>query len=120
MEAPHPSQPIVLNAGGAVLASPKVVPVFFASEDSAAKAEIESFLAALAPSSYWTAITQEYGVGALTIAPSVVTAETLPATMTDTELQTMITSHAGGTGGWPANDANTIYAMFLPDRKSVV
>jgi hypothetical protein len=26
----------------------------------------------------------------------------------------MITSHAGGTGGWPANDANTIYAVFLP------
>jgi hypothetical protein len=85
MEAPHPTQPVVLNAGGAVLASPKVVPVFFACEDGAAKTEIESFLAALAPSSCWTAITQEYGVGALTIAPSVVTSETLPATITDSK-----------------------------------
>jgi hypothetical protein len=112
MEAPHPSPPVVMNAGGTVLATPKVVPVFFAN-DTAAQTDIEAFLTALAPSSYWAAVSMEYGVGALTIAPTVIATETPPTT--DTALQALITSHAGGTGGWPASDANTIYAVFLPD-----
>jgi hypothetical protein len=111
-EAPHPSQPIVQSAGGSVLAAPKVVPVFFAG-DTTVQARLESFLAMFPSSSYWSAIASEYGVGAITIAPSVVATETPPTT--DDALQALITSHAGGTGGWPANDANTIYTVFLPD-----
>jgi hypothetical protein len=34
---------------------------------------------------------------------------------TDTALAALVTSHAGGTGGWPANTPNTIYSVFLPD-----
>jgi len=63
-------------------------------------------------SSYWTAMSSEYGVGALTIAPSVLATETPPTT--DTALQQLVAAHAGGTGGWPANTANTIYTVFLP------
>ena len=112
MEAAHPTPPMVMNAGGPVLAAPKLVPVFFAS-DATAQAQIESFLAMLPPSSYWPAISSEYGVGAITIAASVVATEAPPTT--DDALQQLIMSHEGGTGGWPANDANTIYTVFLPD-----
>ena len=111
MEAAHPSQPLVMSAGGQVLAAPKVVPVFF-SGDATMQATLEDFLHQLASSTYWPAVTSEYGVGAVTIAASVIATETPPTT--DTALQTIITSHAGGTGGWPASDANTIYAVFLP------
>ena len=111
-EAMHPSQPVVSNAGGQVLAAPKVVPVFFTG-DSTMQAQIEDFLKMLPGSSYWHAIGSEYGVGDITIAPSVIATETPPTT--DDMLQQIITSHAGGTGGWPANDANTIYAVFLPE-----
>ncbi len=111
MEAPHPSQPVVMNAGGSVLASPKVVPVFFTGDDTA-QAQIEDFLTQMAASSYWPAISSEYGIGAVTIAPSVVATETPPTT--DQALQQLVQAHATGTGGWPANDANTIYAVFLP------
>jgi hypothetical protein len=106
----HLNQPVVSNAGGAVLAAPKVVPIFFTGD--AAKPQIEAFLTQLAASSYWPAISAEYGVGALTIAPSVVATETPPTT--DAALQAIIGAHAGGTGGWPASDANTIYTVFLP------
>jgi len=111
-EAHHPSQPVVSNAGGNVLATPLVVPIFFAN-DSDAQTQVESFLPMMAQSPYWTAITQEYGVGALTIAPTVIATETPPTT--DDALQTIVDSHSGGTGGWPANTPNTIYAVFLPE-----
>ena len=112
MEAMHPSQPVVSSSGGSVLAAPKVVPIFFTG-DTTVQPQIESFLQMMAASTYWTTISSEYGVGALTIEPSVVATETPPTT--DADLQTLITSHADGSGGWPANDANTIYAVFLPD-----
>ncbi len=110
---PFPSQPTVQNAGGNVLAAPHIVPVFFAN-DATSQATIEMFLAQLAQdTAYWSAISSEYGVGALTVGASVVATETPPTT--DSGLQTIVTSHAGGTGGWPANTPNTIYAIFLPD-----
>jgi hypothetical protein len=107
-----PMQPIVMNAGGNVMPTVKIVPVFFAN-DATAQAQLETFLAQLAPSSYWTAISGEYGVGAMTIAPSVIATETPPTS--DAALQTLITAHAGGTGGWPASTPTTIYSVFLPD-----
>ena len=112
MEAPHPTQPVAMSSGGNVLASPVVVPIFFAN-DSTQQAQIEAFLQQLAGSAFWTAVAHEYGVGSLTIAPSVITSDTPPTT--DTALQTIIKSHAGGTGGWPAVTASTIYTVFLPD-----
>lgn len=110
--APHLSQPVVSSQGGAVLTAPLVVPIFFAN-DTAQQTQLEAFLAQLAQSSYWTAIGHEYGVGALTIAPSVIATETPPTD--DSGVQSLVMSHAGGTGGWPAATSNTIYAVFLPD-----
>jgi hypothetical protein len=111
VEADHPAQPTIGTLGGAVLAAPRVVPVFFAN-DAQAQQQLEMFMTQMAASSYWPAISGEYGVGALTIAPSVIATEQPPTT--DTALQQMITAHAGGTGGWPANTPNTIYTVFLP------
>jgi len=111
-EAHHPSQPVVSSGGGNVLTAPVVVPVFFAN-DKDAQTQVESFLPMMAQSPYWMAITQEYGVGALTIAPTVIATETPPTT--DDALQTIVDSHTNGTGGWPANTPNTIYAVFLPE-----
>ncbi|MGE5181635.1 MAG: hypothetical protein ACM31C_06220 [Acidobacteriota bacterium] len=112
VEATHPSQPVAMSSGGPVLASPLIVPVFF-SGDSTQQQQLETFLHELASSSYWTAVAQEYGVGSLTIASSVIATETPPTT--DSALQTLIQNHAAGTGGWPAATASTIYTVFLPD-----
>ena len=111
-EAAHADPPQVVSLGGAVLAAPKVVPVFFSGDD-AAQATIEQFLRALPPSTWWPTTTHEYGVGALTIAPSIVSSDAPPTT--DAALQTWLQTNADGThAGWPAPDANTIYTVFLP------
>ncbi|MDB4955717.1 MAG: hypothetical protein JWO36_3286 [Myxococcales bacterium] len=112
VEAPHANVPQVISGGGPVTTAPKVVPIFFTG-DSDAQVQLEMFLGALVGSSYWTATTSEYGVGPLTIAPSIVSTDA-PLT-TDAALQTWLAAKTDGTHpGWPAPDVNTIYTVFLP------
>ena len=113
VEAPHGDVPQVQSGGGAVLAAPKIVPIFFTG-DSAIQTQTEQFLAQLATSSYWTATTHEYGVGALTIEPTIVSTDTPPTS--DQMLQDWLKSHLDGThADWPVFDPNAIYSVFLPD-----
>ncbi len=111
-EASHADPPQVVSGGGPILATPKIIPVFFAS-DSAAQPTIEAFLGQLADSPYWHAVVGEYGVGALTIAPSIVSTDAPPTT--DTALETWLEAQTDGTHqGWPTPDASTLYTIFLP------
>lgn len=110
--------PQVVSGGGAVLAQPRVVPIFYASDPMAA--QIGQFLSALASSSYWGQATSEYGVGALTLAPSVVLPGPPPGTMADKEIQALIASNIAADGGtWPAPTPGTIYAYFPSDAVTV-
>lgn len=112
-EAPHGTVPQVQSGGGMVLASPKIVPIFFTG-DSAMQAQTEQFLSQLAASSYWTAVTHEYGVGALTIEPTIVSTDTAPTS--DAMLQTWLKTNLDGThASWPTFDPTAIYSVFLPD-----
>ena len=111
IEADHPTAPQVISGGGPVIAEPNIVPVFFAGDT--VQTQVEGFLTALAGSDYWTTTTSEYGVGALTISPSIVTTDTAPTT--DTALRDGLKANTDGThAGWPVPDANTLYAVFLP------
>src|SRR5690348_2621144 len=103
-EASHAAPPQVVKGSGDVLAAPTVVPIFFANDPS--QATIEQFLGQLAASSYWSATTSEYGIGAITIAPSIVSQDTPPTT--DTDLETWLTTN------YPTPDPSTIYTVFLP------
>ncbi len=116
MEAPHDNAPQSKSNGGPVIASPKIVPIFFHGDD-AMQAQVEMFLSALAASPYWATTTSEYGVGAMTILPSIVSSDTPPTT--DDALKTWIATNAGTTAGWPAPDANTVYTVFLPTGASL-
>ena len=110
--AEHAPQPQLVNQGGTVLAAPKVRAVFFAN-DTETKAKIEQFLGELATSSYWTTNVSEYGVGALTVQPTINLTETPPAS--DTALTTWLASRFDGTHPeWGTYDPNTIYSVFLP------
>ena len=97
--------PQVVTDGGHVLAAPRVQPLFFTGDD-AMQAQVEQFLGQLATSDYWTTTTGEYGVGALTILPTMVLTDTPPTT--DDALHTLLETKV------PAPDASTIYAVFLP------
>jgi hypothetical protein len=111
-EANHPAPPQMVKMTGETLSSPKIVPIFFAN-DSATQTQIEDFLHQLVGSSYWTATTSEYGVGALTIGATIVTSDTPPTS--DTALVTWLQGHFNGQNGWPTTpDPQTIYSVFLP------
>src|SRR5262245_56356649 len=77
VEAPHGNAPQLTSLGGSVLATPKVRAIFFAN-DSAMQATVDDFLHQLAASPYWTTTGMEYGVGPLTVAPTIVATGTVP------------------------------------------
>jgi hypothetical protein len=111
-EASFGTAPQMVKVTGDVLTAPKVLPIFFAN-DATVQAQVEDFLHMLSGSSYWTTTTSEYGVGAVTILPTIVTTETPPTT--DTALLSWIGHHFTGQNGWPATpDPQTIYSVFLP------
>ena len=114
VEAAHGAVPVVLSNGGPVLTAPTVLPIFFAGDD-AAQGQIEELLTGLSTTnaSLWTEMTAEYGVGPLSILPTIVTTDAAPTT--EDELRAWLTSNADGThAGWPAPTANTIYTVILP------
>jgi hypothetical protein len=109
----HPALPQVVNVGGPVLAQPKVQPIVYASDPHAA--EIEAFLAELGKTSYWSDTTSEYGVGPLTVLPTLKRPEAAPASLADGDLQTALDDNTGGVDpAWGAPDASVIYLFIMP------
>ena len=107
------SAPQVVKVNGEVLATPKVQAIFFTGDDTL-QAQVEQFLTQLSGSDYWTTTTGEYGVGTLTVLPTIVLTDTPPTT--DDALKALLASKFDGThpefGNAP--DANAIYSVFLP------
>lgn len=111
VEAPHGNVPQVVSLGGPVLATPKIVPIFFTG-DTTMQAQVEQFLAALAGSSYWHDTTGEYGVGDVTIGATIVVTDAVPTT--DTALESFLAAKLDGTHAGFVYDPNTIYSVYLP------
>ncbi len=107
---PHPSVPQIQNQQGPVMSTPKVVPIFFAND--AEQAKVEDFLKQLASSSYWTATTSEYGVGALTVASSIVASETPPQTIDTAGIEAWLAPYLD-------NDPNDVFAIFFPASTTI-
>ncbi len=111
--APHAMPPIINSGGGPVMTAPVVVPIFFAGDDPVLQGETEKFLNQLAASPYWTTIAHEYGVGNLTIHPTIVPADAAPTS--DGDIGAWLATMTDGThDGWPLADASTVYAIYLP------
>jgi hypothetical protein len=103
----------VVTLGGPVLTAPKVKPIFYASDTAAA--DIEGLLAELTATTYWSQTTSEYGVGALTVLPSVTLTGTVPSSITIDEIEQEITNNTTGTKpAWGAADPSTVYLVVLP------
>jgi hypothetical protein len=112
-----PSVPSVQSAGGTVLASPRVVPVFFPGETDAAT--ITDAVTRYAASAEWSAATAQYGVGAASVAPAVSSTDALPAGLTTSALGYWLEQHLDGTHPeWgPVDEATTassIYVLYPP------
>jgi len=116
--AVHATLPRVETFGGPVLRAPNVIPVFFS--DYSLQPQIEQFLSQLEGSSYWTATTGEYGVGALRVASSVVVTDAPPPSIGSADVASWLAGYLGaGQAGWPPIDDNNIYVVFYPRATSI-
>jgi hypothetical protein len=116
--AAHPDLPQVGTAGGPVLLTPKVRPIIYA--DDVGSADIQAFLQELAHTSYWTTVTGEYGVGALTVLSPIMLATTAPQATTDAVLQSQLVDGLSGSNpAYGAADPSVIYLYVIPSGATV-
>jgi hypothetical protein len=116
--AAHPDLPQVGSLGGPVLAAPKVRPIVFA--DDASAMDIAAFMQELAHTPYWGATTSEYGVGPLTVLPTVMVPYGAPGMMTDAAVQAMIVGNTSGANpAWGPADPNVVYLFVIPEGATV-
>jgi hypothetical protein len=106
----------------APIASPVVVPVYFAGETEAAT--VDKTISTWIASSYFRSAVSEYGVGAGTTGASIALAETPPATMTQDDVEAFVRSKLDGTHPeMGAVDAATlaskIFVLFYPQATTV-
>jgi hypothetical protein len=109
----------VQDQGGLVMRNPVIVAVTW--DDDPSQAAYEAFADNIGATTYWAAVTSEYGVGPAISGTAnhahVTTA--IPTGITDTDLQDMVSTNAGVTSGWPASTPDTVYAFFLPPNTSL-
>lgn len=113
--AAHADLPQVISLGGSVIAAPKVQPIVYAGDPHTA--DLEAFLKELTQTSYWSQTTSEYGVGALTVLPTIVRPEAAPSTISDSTLVSDLSANLGAT--WGAPDGDTIYLFVFPTGTKV-
>ncbi len=101
----------VVNQGGPVLKAPQIVTVTWSSDSQAAT--WNAYDDAIGASKYWHTINSEYGVGAATNGGHVSITTPAPSALSDQDLDSMVDTNVSN-GTWPANTANTIYAIYMP------
>ncbi len=118
--APHPSPPKVMSYGGPVLGHPKVVPIFFPSDDPAIRAQVVDYLNKVGSTQYWAATTAEYGVGPLTSLSPVDLTEAAPTLIDDADIKTWLANKLESQdSAFPQPDANTIYTIHYPIETTI-
>jgi hypothetical protein len=106
----------IVDQGGMVLTTPKIVTVTWTADPN--EAALEDFGDKLGASAYWKQVAGEYGVGAATsgAANHVRVSTPPPATIEVTDLETWFTQQVqnASTSGWPAWDPQTSYVVYVP------
>ncbi|MGH7294502.1 MAG: hypothetical protein ACRELB_06205, partial [Polyangiaceae bacterium] len=124
--ASTPDPPIVQNAGGAIVSTPRFVPVFFSGEAMASP--LTDAMTKYVASSAWHDAVAEYGVGAGAVATPVQVTTALPSsTMTSDDLGAWLGGQlydGSSTIDWGPVDAatiaSTVFVLFPPASVTVV
>ncbi len=119
----RPPVPQIVSQSGGVMASVRIVPIFF--QGDGLQAQLVDFLAKYAAAPHWKTAVAEYGVGDLTIASPIVIASPPGATTTDSATRAMLRAGLDGThaewgGADSATLAKSIYVVFFPSGTSLV
>jgi hypothetical protein len=112
----------VAKGPGPVMASVRVVPVFFANDPL--HDQLLDYFTKYAASPYWAAQTGEYGVGAMTLGTPVELTDPSPASLSDDDIQTYLQTELDGTHPeWGATDtqtlSTTVYVLLYQDATTV-
>jgi hypothetical protein len=112
-----PSMPVIESAGGTVLSSPRIVPVFFPGETRAAM--LADAIGKYVISAEWRAATEEYGVGATAAAAPVQSVDPLPSDLATVDVGTWLSAHLDGSDpAWGPTDratlASSIFVLYPP------
>ncbi len=116
-EAPHAPLPIIGTLGGPVLATARVVPLYYAADPLAA--DLASYYAKLAKSTYLAKALAGYGVKSVTIAPAIALADPPPLSALDVDIAASIAAEIDA-GTIPASDVNTMYQIIYPSTTQVL
>jgi hypothetical protein len=110
-----PTPPTIVSLGGPVLATPKVVPVFFSNDDPLITAGLADFTSKVGATEYWTATTAEYGVGPMASGAPVQLSEAAPALLDDADIQAWLSAKLNADDpAFPVPDENTIFLLTYP------
>jgi hypothetical protein len=118
--AAHYPMPLMINEGGSVIATPKIVTVTFTGNpDTAAEQAFDDSFAEGTP--WWTAVTAGYNIGAATSGGHYVLPDTVSNTSLDDDqgqVGSLVTA-AITSGALPVPDANTIFVLFFPSTTTL-
>jgi hypothetical protein len=105
--------PQVISFGGPVLANPKVQPIAYTND--VGLSDMNAFLHELTQTAFWAQGTSEYGVGALTVLPTIAISDPPPGSITDAQLTASLAANTSGPSpAWGPADPSTIYLFLLP------
>ena len=118
--APHfpafrPEAAQLLDNKGGVLTDPKIVSVTWSSDPN--EAFYQTFTDTIGQSEFWKTAVSEYGVGSAVSGGHVSIKTPPPSTIQDVALDSWVAQQVGNApaNGWPVNDPNTVYLLFLPE-----
>jgi hypothetical protein len=117
-EAPPGTFAQAISAGGSVVKAGKLVPIIYTADNQ--KQAIIDFSAKIATSTYWGAISAEYGVGALTAKTPIILTETAPSTIDDQQIESWLKSRfSTDAARFGVPDSSTLYAIYYPAGTTV-
>lgn len=111
-----PPAPQLWAGTGRIIAAPRVIPIFF--KNDALQNSLMTFLQSYMSSSASWQVLSDYGVGRGTVGSAVVLNNTLPATLTDSDVTDLIVSGVQA-GTLPAPDASIIYLFYFPASTTI-
>jgi hypothetical protein len=103
---------------GPVMSAPKFVPIFFANDTPSIVTQATAFYAGVGATSYWQAVTSEYGVGPVVSSTPVNLLETPSGTIDDTQIQSWLINKFNDPT-FPQPDQNTLYIVNYPSSVTV-
>jgi hypothetical protein len=102
-----------MSYGGSVVKTPKMVPILYTGDTQ--KQVITDFSQKLAQSSYWGAISAEYGVGPLTSKTPIILNELPPTSIDDTQIASwLVSKFSSDPTRFGTPDRNTLYIIYYP------